>query len=180
MVQVHCKFQFPQKNELTPHTQQMKVICCNTHDTQINAQNWKNKALFLSHYSHPNIGASLKSLRGQTWPIHPNGLPVCQQRTMWGRRDDRGWRCELPDKLEMSSHEASVLCQRKRPMHGKCLGHQDRNEGIHIGDMIFFGITQRSCWRHVEVLIARGFMNCPMTLEHVQNHFQTIALTRAI
>ena len=52
------------------------------------------------------------------------------------------WRCELSDNLEISSRESSVLCWRKLPMHGKCLGHQDRIGGRHIGDMMLFGVAK--------------------------------------
>ena len=44
-------------------------------------------------------------------------------------------------------------------MHNNCLGHQDRSDDRHIGDMMLFGVTQMSCWRRVELLIIEDVIN---------------------
>ena len=76
---------------------------------------------------------------------------------MWKRRNDKRWRCELPESLEMMSHESSALCWRKQHMHGKYLGLQDRSGGKHTSEMMLFGVTEElleAC-----SLIVRDVMN---------------------
>jgi hypothetical protein len=102
-------------------------------------------------HSHHRRHKSQVSLRGPPCAHGVSGIHFGEVR-------DR-WCCKLSDNLEMSSLESTALCWRKRPMHGKCLRYQGRSAGRHIGSMMLFSVTQRSCWRRVEVLITGVVMN---------------------